>query len=379
VGAEQDVLLVDHHCHGVVHGDLDTAGFEGLITESFDPPPAGTSGFDAPLGLSVRRWCAPLLDLEPFPSGEDYVARRAELGAAEVARRFLGAAGLGALLVDTGYRGDELHDLDGMRDVAGLPVHEIVRLEAVAEAVAGSGGEAAGYGDAFATALADAARDAVGLKTVVAYRGGFAFDPEPPGDAEVARAAGPFLESAASGRPRLTDPVLLRFGIWAGARLARERGLPIQFHVGWGDSDLELHLTNPTLLTRLIREFNRLGVQVALLHCYPYHRDAGYLATMFPNVFFDVGSALHYAGPSSRRLLAEALEVAPFAKLLYSSDAFGVAEQYYLGAMLFRRGLGEILDGWIAAGDCDASTAERIATWVGRENALRIYPVPDGG
>ena len=83
----------------------------------------------------------------------------------------------------------------------------------------------------------------------MAYRGGFSFDPEAPDDAEVVRAAGPFLEAAASGRPRLADPVLLRFGIWSGARLARERGLPVQFHTGWGDADLELHRSNPTLLT----------------------------------------------------------------------------------------------------------------------------------
>ena len=47
---------------------------------------------------------------------------------------------------------------------------------------------------------------------------------------------------------------------------------------------------------------------------------------MYPNAYFDVGSALHYHGPSSARLLAEAMEVAPFTKLLYSSDAFAVAE-----------------------------------------------------
>jgi hypothetical protein len=371
-----DLALVDHHCHGVVKDDLDRSRFEALISESFHPPPEGTSAFDAPLGLAVRRWCAPLLGLDPFAAPDDYVARRSELGADEVARRVIAEAGLGELLVDTGYRSDELHGLDGMRELSGVPVYEIVRLEAVAEAVAGQGGTAEEYPAAFRTALADACTEAVGLKTIVAYRGGFAFDPEPPDDAEVVRNAGLFLESAAGGRPRLSDPVLLRFGIWAGARLARERGYPIQFHVGWGDPDLDLHLTNPTLLTDLIRRFAEEGVNVALLHCYPFHRDAGYLAAMFPNVYFDVGSALHYHGPSARTLLAEAMEVAPFSKLLYSSDAFGLPEQYFLGALLFRRALQEILDGWIESGDCDAATAERITRGFGHDNAARIYKAP---
>jgi uncharacterized protein len=372
----EDLRLIDHHCHGVVKGDLDRAGFERFISESFDPPPAGTSNFDSPLGLAVRRWCAPVLGLEPFAAPDDYLARRAELGADGVGRCFLAWSPLGALLVDTGYRAEELDAVQEMRLLAGVPAYEIVRLEAVAEAVATTGIEAAAYPGAYRNALAEACRDAVGLKTVMAYRGGFAFDPAPPDDDEVVRSAGPFLDVAPGGRPRLADPVLLRFGIWEGARLAQERGLPIQFHVGWGDPDLVLHLTNPTLLTDLLRRFVPMGVNVALLHCYPFHRDAGYLASVFPNVYFDVGSALHYHGPSSGRLLAEAMEVAPFAKLLFSTDAFGLAEQYHLGAMLFRRALRGVLDRWIADDHCDAATADRLALGIGRDNALRIYPLP---
>jgi len=317
-----------------------------------------------------------VLGLEPFASPQDYIARRAEVGADEVARSFLKEAGMGALLLDTGYRSEELYDLKAMGELAAVPVHEIVRLETVAEAVAVSGVDASIYPSAFREALDDASREAVGLKTIVAYRGGFSIDPESPSETEVVRAAGPFLEAAASGRPRVADPALLRFGIWSGARLARERGFPIQFHSGWGDADLDLHLSNPTLLTGLIRKFDRLGVNVVFLHCYPFHRDAAYLSAVYGNVYFDVGSALHYHGPSASRLLAEAMEVAPFSKLLFSSDAFGVAEQYHLGAMLFRRALREVLVGWIEADQCDAVTAGRIAEGIARGNALRIYSLP---
>jgi uncharacterized protein len=372
----ESLRLVDHHCHGVVTGDLDVVGFERLITESADPPPAGTSQFDSPLGLAVRRWCAPVLGLEPFPSPEEYVARRSEWGSEKVSRAFLDEAGVESLLIDTGYRSDELHDLGAMAELASVPAYEIVRLEGVAQAVAESGVDAARYPGAFRAALERACGEAVGLKTIVAYRGGFAFDPSEPDDADVVRAAGPFLEAATSAPARIEDPVLLRFGIWSGARLARERGFPIQVHSGWGDADLDLHLANPTLLTGLIRELDRLGVNVVFLHGYPFHRDAAYLASVFGNVYFDVGSALHYHGPSSAGLLAEAMEVAPFSKLLFSSDAFGLPEQYHLGAMLFRRGLREVLDGWITADHCDEDTASRIADGVARGNACRIYPLP---
>ena len=82
--------LVDHHCHGVVTTDLDRAGFEELMNESPGPSPLGTTVFDSMLGLAIRRWCAPVLDLEPHASPEAYLARRAALGIGEVNRRLVG-------------------------------------------------------------------------------------------------------------------------------------------------------------------------------------------------------------------------------------------------------------------------------------------------
>jgi hypothetical protein len=371
-----EVPLVDHHCHGVVPQDLDRPSFEGFINEGFDPAPEGTSHFDSPVGLAIRRWCAPVLELRPLPSADEYLARRAALGAEEAQRRLLRAAGLEALLVETGYRASGLLGPKAMGSLAAVPAHQVVRLEAVAEAVARGGVGAAAYPYAFARALEQAAAEAVGLKTVVAYRGGFDFDPARPSTAEVVAAAGRWL--ARGGAPRLEDPVLLRHGIWTGAELARERGLPLQFHAGYGDPDLTLHLANPSLLTSLVRALGELPVDVVFLHCYPYHREAAYLAAVFPHVYFDVGQALNYTGPSAVRVLGEAMELAPFTKQLYSSDGFALAELHFLGALLFRRGLAAVLDDWIRRDECSAADADHVAELLGRANARRIYPVGGG-
>jgi uncharacterized protein len=367
--------LVDHHCHGVVAGSIQRPAFENLINEGFDPPPHGTSHFDAPIGLAVRRWCAPFLDLEPLAPAGEYLARRQELGPDEVNGRLLRGAGLGALLIDSGYRSEELVDLPGMGELAGAPVHEVVRIEAVAESVAARGPDATGYPDAFEAALDERAAAAVGLKTIVAYRSGFSFDPARPTREEVVRAAGDWLRASGDGQVRLVDPVLLRHGIWAGADVARERGLPLQIHSGYGDPDIRIHQANPALLTDLVRALAEPQVNVVFLHCYPYHREAAYLAAIFPHVYFDVGSALNYVGPRSVQLLGEAVELAPFTKQLFSSDAFGLPELYLLGAVLFRRGLSSILEGWVEEGECTIEDARGIARMIGRENALRIYPI----
>lgn len=117
-----------------------------------------------------------------------------------------------------------------------------------------------------------------------------------------------------------------------------------------------------------------MGVDVVFLHCYPYHREAACLAAVFPNAYFDVGEALNYLGPSAALLMAEAMEIAPFSKQLFSSDAFGLPELYMTGAMQFRKALGAVLDGWIAENQCTPKEAERIAAMIARDNALRIYP-----
>nr|MBA3906854.1 amidohydrolase family protein [Pseudonocardiales bacterium] len=221
----------------------------------------------------------------------------------------------------------------------------------------------------FPDVLAERSKDAVGLKSVVAYRFGFDFAPEAPSGAEAVEATGAMLAKAGSGRPRVDDPTLLRYLLWAGV----ERGLPLQVHCGYGDPDLELHRCDPLLLTRFIKLVEPRGVNVALLHCYPFHRNAGYLAQAFPHVFLDVGLAINHTGLRSHAVIAEALELAPFGKVLFSSDAYGPAELHYLGALLWRRGMARVLGSWVDEGEATLADAERIATMIGCDNAIRVY------
>jgi uncharacterized protein len=356
------LLLIDHHCHSLVTRDLDRDSFEGLLNEGSTPGPLGGSYFDSLLGLAVRRWCAPVLDLPAHAPPEDYLDRRAGLGAAEVNRRFLRAAELAALYVDTGITAEPLLDLQALGAAAGAETAEVVRLEQVADEVDGT---AAGFAQAFRERLAVRARNAIGVKSIAAYRHGLALGARPPSRVEVTAAAGRWMASGTT----LADETLHRFLIWSAVDL----GLPIQFHVGYGDQDLDLDQVNPLLLTHLLRAIEPTGVPVMLLHNYPFHREAAYLAQVFSNVFMDVGLAVHNTGRRAKNVLAEAMELVPFGKLLFSSDAYGLAELYYLGALLFRRALTELLAEGVADGDLTDADAARIAALVGAGNARRVY------
>jgi predicted TIM-barrel fold metal-dependent hydrolase len=362
-----DLPLVDHHCHGLVRRDLDRAEFEAMLTEAEGPSALGGSLFDSQIGLAVRRWCPPVLGLPAHSPADEYLARRAELGADEVNRRLMAATGTQTFLVDTGYLPEPITSPDELAALTGGTAREIVRLEALAEELLAEGGEAAGFAVAFRARLATRAAGAAGVKSVAAYRVGLALGGARPSDAEVTAAVDRLL--AAGGRPRIADEVLHRFLVWCGVDLR----LPVQFHVGYGDADVDLHRGDPLLLTDLLRATEPTGVPVMLLHNYPFHRHAGFLAQVFGHVFVDVGLATHNLGHRSAALLRELLELAPFGKVLFSSDAFGLAELYLLGTVLFRRGLGRYLAEGVADDAWTAADAGRVAAMIGAGNAERAY------
>ncbi|MEU8282577.1 amidohydrolase family protein [Micrococcus luteus] len=365
--------LFDHHCHGVVDRDLGRAELEDLLTES-SWPETGPARFDTQVGFAVRRWCAPALGLEPFAAPDEYVARRRELGGRAASERLLRAAGIGRLGIETGIRADEVLGPAPMGEAAGATVHEIVRLEReaelAAEALASTSAGGAELLEAIEGRLELRLSGAIGVKTIAAYRIGLDFDPARPERAEAARAAARWLEALREGRTaRLADPVLIRHLIW----WAIDRRTAIQVHIGYGDADVDLHRCSPLLLTELLRSTAESGARFMLLHCYPFHREAGYLADVFPHVYCDVGLAINYTGARSAAVIAESLELTPFGRSCFSTDAFGAAELYHLGAVLFRRGLGRVLAGFRDEEGWPEAECLRVAAAIGARNALRAY------
>ena len=375
--------LVDHHCHGVLAA---TGPIEPLLNEADGAAVADGRALDSLAGLSLRKWCPPLLGLPAHAPAADYQARRDALGGPEVNRRFLSACGLAALCVDTGYAPAALLSPAETAGFAGAAAFEVVRLEQVAESLGQADVSPAGFPDAYRAALAarfDSPASevpAVAVKSIAAYRVGLALEGRRPADAEVTAAVarwlgGPDGEAGTSSPPRLADEVLHRFFIWCGADL----GVPIQFHVGYGDRDVDLHRCDPLLLTDLLRALEPTGAPVMLLHNYPFHRQAGYLAQVFPLVHADLGLATHNVGSRAPQVLAEALELVPLRKFLFSSDACGLPELYYLGTLLFRQALSAFLRARLAADDMSYTDAERITSLIASENARRAYRLPADG
>lgn len=283
------VSLIDHHVHGCRLAPVDRRRFEDSLNEANIEPLADfDSAFDTQLGFAVRAHCAPLLGLPRHVDADSYWRARLERSEADLARLFLSSARVSDWLVDTGFA-TGVADLAELDDLSVGRVHEIVRLESVAEQAVRAPGD---YASVFAEILDERAATAVATKSILAYRGGFAGDLSEPPAAEVATAAQRWRDS---GEARLTDRVLLRFGLYQALRL----GKPIQFHVGFGDRDCDLRTTNPLYLLDFLRCSG--DVPIVLLHCYPYEREAGYLARRSTTSISTVGWPSTFSARGRRR------------------------------------------------------------------------------
>ncbi|MFJ8015867.1 amidohydrolase [Streptomyces sp. NPDC096339] len=352
--------LVDQYCHGVLRTELGLGTFEAQLLPAAGTPAAGTTFFDTQTGFAVRRWCPPLLGLEPHAAPARYLARRRELGAAESARLLLSGSGVTAYLVDTGEPGD----LTGPKELAlagDAEAFEAVRLELLAEQAADTSGTVA----AFLANLAGAVHHAAAGAAAFTCAAGQGLAAEPPGPGEVRGAAGRWLERRTKGGP-VRDPVLLRHLLWS----AVSSGLPLQLRTGAGEQ---------AALTGFVRATEGLGTRLVLLGEYPHHRHAARLAAAFPHVYADTGPALGRTGAGAATVLAELLELAPFGKLMFSSGAGRLPELHAVGALVFREALRRVLGGWVADGSWSWRDAERVAAMVAAGNARRVYRLDERG
>lgn len=366
--------LIDHHVHTTVVAPPTVLEFEQLISESRESLGAGQSRFDSSVGLALGAHCGSLLTGSAV-AALDYFSVRSAHDERKLDELFLGSAGVSDWLIDTGHAAEKLVSLGQFAESSGGAVHEILRLESLAEEILAGGVDPASFPAAFQQALLDRVEESdgadrtarvVGFKTIAAYRCGFNIDWNMPSEKEVIerlQVLGPHE------RARLADPLVICYLI----HVALQFGKPLQFHVGLGDRDVDFLTCSPLLLRPLLVIAERRGTPIALLHCAPFEREAGYLCQNFTNVYMDVGLAVNLSGVFAAAPIRRALEWCPFPRLLYSSDAWGMPELHYLGAVLWRRGLAEILAEWIDSGTCTLAEASRIALSLGSGNARRLY------
>jgi hypothetical protein len=368
--------VVDNHCHGLYAAQAasDTQAWRRHFTESRAPRMrevfAGQSLFYRRLirELAAFFGCA--------PEEEAVLAARGALKEDELISALLRAAHIEALLIDQGFPPRELllPDTEITR-LAGCRTMPMLRLELLMQDLIEQYETLVTVEEALRVALADL-RGAgyVALKSIVAYRTGLEIRVWEREEAETAFVAAR-REVGEQGTLRLAHKPLLDTLLHIAFTEAARQEMPLQFHTGYGDTDADLRLANPLHLRAVLETPNYRGMPVVLLHaCYPYTREGGYLAAVYEHVYLDLSYGIPFLSYGEMAAFTRAaLGVAPYTKLLYSSDGVGVPELHWLSAISARRVLGDALGECVARNELSAVEARDAGAALLKENAVRLY------
>jgi len=152
--------------------------------------------------------------------------------------------------------------------------------------------------------------------------------------------------------------------------------LPVQFHTGLGDNDLDMLYANPLHMRPLFENSQYKHVPFVLLHAsYPFVRELGYLASLYSHVWMDLGLAIPFATVDIPSVWRQALSLTPTSKVLLSTDAYSLPDIYWLAARWGRWGLTQVLEELIAIGAFTQDEALDAAHQILHTNAEKLYEV----
>ncbi len=327
------IPLADNHCHGIYHtqGPMDAPAWRRLFTESGDPRMRSEHVATTLFYHRLVRKMATFFGCDPT---EDAVLEaRRQFDDRGLTGKLLRAAHIEVLFLDKGYPQQELVLSDAeLSSVAGCRVAPMLRVELVMQRLIAEHNTLPAVIEALRAELNDVReRGYVALKSIVAYRTGLDIRTWNNDDVEAA-----FVEARrevqARGAVRLRHKPLLDTLLHVTFEEAARQELPVQFHTGYGDTDADMLLANPLHLRAVLEEDKYRTMPVVLLHeCYPYTRQGAYLATVYENAYLDLSYGIPFLGYNEMiEFTRAAFDVAPFSKLLYSSDGVGVPELHWM-------------------------------------------------
>jgi predicted TIM-barrel fold metal-dependent hydrolase len=333
--------VVDHHCHPYQFAP--SPGRYRPLDTFLGEPGDSAAALVHREGMIYQQWAPRLLAefLGCEPDGVAEAATRArqtdEIG---YVNRLFEDARIKALIVDTGYPQPPI-ELSAFRAKTPAPVVPIFRIEPLIRALLGA---RLPYEEAmrrYSERLRRAvqAEGYVGLKTTIANQTGLAIDPGQRDENSGRR--GFDLAVANPNDLQATKPIRDHL-VLRTIDLAMELDVPLAFHTGIGDASIVLNQCNPALLYDLLKQTAYRRARFVLMHCYPFVAEASWLAAALPNVGIDLSLGVPFAPVAADRIFAAALELAPYNRILYGSDAYSGPEQIWLGAKLAKAALARV-------------------------------------
>ena len=365
-----DIPAIDQHAHNLLKPEvIADYPYAAAFSEAHHPDIINHHVRHTLFYRRSLRDMADLLGCEPQES--KIIAARNNLGLEKLTKVCFNAANLDAILLDDGLLPEQILPWEWHQLF--VSVRRLLRIEDIAQNLISQTSSFEKFWEKFRAEIDPPPPEVVGFKSIAAYRTGLEIKPV---KLPVVKYHFDKIKQTTGEKvPRLNDKSLIDFLIIQTLEVAAQYQIPIQFHTGFGDPDLDLRQANPLHL-RFILEDNRFrDAPIVLLHAsYPYTREAGYLASVYPNVYIGFGLAIPSLSVAGmRNIIRQLIELAPISKLMYSSDAHMIPDLYYLGAKWGRKVLGEVLDDSVKDGDLSVKEAEEMAVAVLRENSDRVY------
>jgi hypothetical protein len=358
--------IIDNHAHPLLKPEmLSKYPLMSIATEAH-----GDAIDDTPKSLAHHRAVKQLAKvLDCGPTWEAVVAA-IELKRIEAPEDWISECfyGIETILIDDGLDTEEdVYDYSWHDGFTASSCKRIVRIESVAASIIDSHAQqyvrepadsetTLGHLfdkvlDAFDTQIREAVLDpeVVGFKSVICYRTGL----DIPKVVELDKARdslvsimtnygqnGKFKRLQHEG---LNDLFVHRTAVHIHESQSRQKK-PIQFHTGLGDNDITLIKASPSHLQEFIREYTT--VPIVLLHAsYPFTREAGYLASVYANVYADIGEVFPFVSRDGQEsVIRQILELCPWSKILWSTDGHWFSETYLLAVLQIREVLESVSD-----------------------------------
>jgi len=284
---------------------------------------------------------------------------------------------LGAFIIDEGYSSGNALSLQKLAQLTGRPVFCCLRIENLIEQALRMASTFADLEEKFYSLLNSPSEvPVVSFKTILAYRGGLSL-------LETSRelAAEDFAglkemaarKTLSNSSIRIEKCNLHHYFVLRAFEVAAKRGLPVQIHTGLGDSDEDLSMCNPLLLRSLFENKNYAGAKFVLLHCYPYVKEAAYLAALYPNVYMDLSLACFLVSANIESILLDAISLAPISKILTGTDGHTAPETHWYGALSIKRGLSAVLGKLVEQDILEGRQAMKVAGDILHGNARQLY------
>lgn len=147
---------------------------------------------------------------------------------------------------------------------------------------------------------------------------------------------------------------------------AHDRGWPHQVHVGTHN----MPHSNPLPLQHLARRYPKQ--KIVMLHCWPYLKEAGFLAKYFPNMYIDTCWQPVLSPQFFHQAMLTWLQYVPTNKITMGNDATSI--EMAVGASLFTREiLADTLIELSRNAGVSSNDIRRTATDMFHNNAVNIY------